>query len=195
MNCCSSRLFRRPRWSALPGVLGVALFAMSFILAMPALAGPHVLTVIGDVGNSNRPAFDGFRDAFLKFQDKTFESAFAFDRDGLLALPQTTVTASAEGWPSPVTATGPKLADVMAAAGVAPETDLTFLAFDGYEVTLDAAERSAQEWIMALDADGEPLSIGGRGPVWLLHDTGGQTVSADVEAKWIWSVFLVAAGE
>jgi hypothetical protein len=35
------------------------------------------------------------------------------------------------------------------------------------------------------------LSIGGRGPVWLIHGTDGKAVSQDVEATWVWALYLM----
>jgi len=40
-------------------------------------------------------------------------------------------------------------------------------------------------------ADGRPLGIGGRGPAWLLYDSGGGAVSEEEEARWVWSMFLI----
>ncbi|MCW2307022.1 molybdopterin-dependent oxidoreductase [Rhodobium gokarnense] len=156
-------------------------------------AAPATLTVIGKVGTSNRPGFDPFRDAFFKFHGKEFEKAFAFDRAALKALPQRTVTAKAAPWPKPVTASGPPLKDVLDAAGVADDATVTLFALDGYGVTLSPADRAARDWVLAIEMDGTPLAIGGRGPAWLLYDTGDGTASEDAEAKWVWSVFVIAA--
>jgi hypothetical protein len=176
-------------WVALLGVVTAA----GHSAAAEERAGPHLVTVIGDVANPNRPAFDAFRDAFFKARDETFAAAHGFDRAALAAMPQVTVEANAEGWPAAITARGPRLADVMEAAGVAAGATLTFMALDGYTVALDAAERGARDWVLAIEMNGAPLAIGGRGPAWLVHDTAGETVAADQEGGWVWAVFLISA--
>ena len=158
-----------------------------------ANAGPTVMTIIGKVATANRGAYNEFSDSFFKYHEKTFEKAFAFDRESLKALPQATAAANAEGWPAPVQASGPRLKDVLTAAGVADTTTITAFALDGYGVEFTPAERAAHDWILAIDADGKPLGLGGRGPAWLLYDTGSGKASTDEEAKWIFSIFLMSA--
>ena len=51
-----------------------------------APAGAVVLTVAGNIGFSNRPAFDPARDSFFKFHERTFERAVQFDRAMLESL-------------------------------------------------------------------------------------------------------------
>jgi len=178
-------------WAALLGLLAVLGLADAARAADEG--GATMVTVIGEVGESNRPAFDAFSDAFLNIRGWDFENAHAFDRASLAALPQATVTAQIEGWPGPVTARGPRLSDVMDAAGVAPDAALRIVALDGYEARLTPEQRRAEDWVLAIAADGEPLGIGARGPAWLLHDTGGETLPSDAETAWVWSIFLIAA--
>ncbi|MEO1159587.1 MAG: hypothetical protein AAFW74_03895 [Pseudomonadota bacterium] len=160
---------------------------------LPAIAAePAQLTVIGKIENSNRSRFDPFSDAFFKFRENEFSKAFEFTYADLAALPQVTVNARAEEWPAAISATGPALGDVMKAAGVAPDAKLSVVALDGYAIELEAADRQAQNWILAIAVDGKPIGIGGRGPAWLMHDTAGKTVNSDVEGRWVWSVFVIA---
>jgi hypothetical protein len=163
--------------------------------ALPAAGAGSgaAVTVIGAVAAPNRPPFDGFHDAFFKFSDYSFDRAFAFDRAALAGLAQTTVSARAEGWPAAVTASGPRLRDVLKTAGVAPGATLRIVALDGYTLSLNPEELAAREWILAIDANGAALGLGDRGPAWLLHDTGGAAATAEEEAKWVWSVYLVVA--
>lgn len=156
-----------------------------------AAADPAQLTVIGKIDNSNRSRFEPFSDAFFKFREKEFSKAFEFTYADLAALPQVTVNAKAEEWPAAISATGPALDKVMKAAGAAPDAKLSIVALDGYSIELEAGDREAQNWILAISVDGKPVGIGGRGPVWLLHDTAGQTVNSDVEGRWVWSAFLI----
>ena len=155
--------------------------------------GVAVLTVVGAVTKTNREAFDAFHDAFFKYHDRTFERAFAFDRNALGALPQIAIAAQAEGWPAAVRATGPRLKDVLAAAGVAETATVTAFALDGYGVEFTPAQRAAHDWVLAIDVNGAPLGLGGRGPAWLLYDTGNGKAMGPAEEAWVWAVFLLSA--
>ena len=55
----------------------------------------------------------------------------------------------------------------------------------------DAKDVASHDWIVAIEADGSPLGIGGRGPIWLMFDTGGKTLKAEDEALWVWSAFMI----
>ena len=176
-------------------VVGTAVALL--LVVLPATAsraetrGPVVLTVIGELGETNRPAFDAFADSFFAYHEITFEKAYAFDRSALLALPQVSLVANASNWPAPVSASGPRLADVLAAAGVAAEAKITLVALDGYAAELDGAARTAEDWVLALEADGSALGVGDRGPLWLLFDTGGTAEADDGTNKWVYSVFTI----
>ncbi len=157
--------------------------------------GPALLTVAGAITNSNRPAFDPHVDAFFGAHEQAFDKAFAFDRAALEALPQVALRATAEMWPATVAAKGPRLRDVLAAAGAAPDATVTLVALDGYAVVLDANARASATWVLAIDANGAPLGIGGRGPTWLLFDTGDAVAGENIEARWAWSVFLIEVAD
>jgi len=158
-------------------------------------AGGNVLTVTGALAEPNRGGFEPFSDAFFAFHEREFEKAYAFSRDDLSDLPQVEITAHAEAWAQAITAKGPRLADVLAIAGVAEDASVSVVALDGYAAEIDATTRAAEDWIVAIEVNGQPLGIGGRGPTWILHDTGGQIVGPDVEANWVWSVFLIETDE
>lgn len=175
------------------------LAALSTTSVMPAAAqqaetSQPILTVAGNITDTNRPAFDEFADAYLKFREKSFDKAYEFTLGSLQALLQKTITAQAAGWPGPVELTGPSLSDVLAQAGAA-DKPVTVTALDGYAITYTSAEIASRDWILAWQANGKPLSIGGRGPLWLIHASGDVPAPDDVEARWIWSVFVIEAGE
>jgi len=164
------------------------------VSAQDAAAGQPILTITGNIAEANRPAFDEFTDAYLNFREKSFDKGYEFTLDSLQALPQKTITAQAEKWPGPVELTGPSLADVLTAVGASAGA-VTVTALDGYAITYTAGEIAAQDWILAWQANGKPLSIGGRGPLWLIHPSGATLAPDDVEARWIWSVFFIEAGK
>ena len=145
---------------------------VSGLLAAPvALAadggGPVVLTVTGNVAKPNRGPVDAFEDAVFAHLEVKFDKAFTFTLAELQSLPQRSVTVRYEGWPREVTATGPEIGDVLKAAG-AEGSKILVQAFDGYAPEFTGDDIARGKLILALAADGKPLSFGGRGPLWLL---------------------------
>ena len=103
-----------------------------------APAGAVVLTVAGNIGFSNRPAFDPARDSFFKFHERTFERAVQFDRAMLESLGTRQATIDFPGWGGPIRFSGPRLADVLEAAGWRG-TQITTLALDGFGTKISKA--------------------------------------------------------
>ncbi len=181
-------------------VLAILALAIAFPVFGPlgpaAAAESVLLTVAGDITNTNRGRIDPFQDGFLSYHEKSFDRAFEFTRTDLTRLPQFEITAfgSADTWRKPVTLKGPRLKDVLAHAG-ADAKPVTIFALDGYGAVFDAKLLDSREWILAHTMNGQPLGIGGRGPLWLAHETGAKPASADEEAKWVWSVFYIEVGK
>ncbi len=164
--------------------------------ALPAAASDSrvILIVTGDVANINRGPFDAFQDGFLNYHGHNFQRAFEFDTAALDALPQRELTADAAPWPRAIAMSGPLLADVLAAAGAVGKPIVVY-ALDGYGAAMTREQVAAHEWVLATHADGKALGIGGRGPLWLVYDTGPARATAEEEGAWVWSVFHIAAGE
>jgi hypothetical protein len=171
----------------------VVVATTGLVIPEQSRADGTLVTVIGDIENANRGALDPFMDAFIKFNDRSFEQAYAMNREALEALPQASLTANAEGWPVAIEASGPKVRDIIEAAGIKEGATVSFVALDGYAVTLTAEDLSGRDWVLATKVNGEGLDIGGRGPTWLLYDTANDVATADDEAKWVWSVYLLVA--
>ncbi len=159
-------------------------------LAGHALA-ETVLTVAGRIGEVNRGPHDAFRDAFFKHHERIFEKAFSFSREALKRLPQKSITARFDSWPTAVSATGPSLADVLEVVKAPAGAKLKVVALDGYAAEFEAKDIADHDWIVAIEADGKPLGIGGRGPTWMMFDTNGKTLKAEEEALWVWSAFMI----
>ena len=143
-------------------VLGIVMLAGS-AMAAEIPAGPVVLTVAGNIVQANRPAYDADRDMFLRHHKRTFANAFVFDRAMLERLGVKTIHVK---WAGPKVISGPRLVDVLAAAGCREKTVDT-LALDGFRFKVDT---EAREWIVATRADGRALGIGDRGPLWLVTE-------------------------
>jgi hypothetical protein len=173
-----------------------ALLALMLALSITVGLGGHaaaetVLTVTGRIGEVNRGPYNAFHDAFIRHNERPFERAFAFTREALKRLPQKSITAKFENWPTAVTATGPSLADALKVVGAPAGAKLTVIALDGYAAEFEAKHIAAHDWIIAIQADGKPLGIGGRGPTWMMFDTAGKTLKAEEEALWVWSAFMI----
>lgn len=150
---------------AVPGVL----------LAAPSDAAdntdPVVLTVTGNVAKPNRGPMDPADDLVFAHLDVKFDKAFTFTLADLKALPQRTEKAKYPEWPREITATGPALADVLKAAG-AEGKKIVVQAADGYAPEFTADDVARNKMILAVSADGKPLHMGGRGPLWLFGPEG-----------------------
>ena len=153
--------------------------------------GPVVLTVAGDISNANRAAFDETSDAFINYHDKTFEKAVEFDIAMLESLGMHEAQLSIEGWPGQATVKGPRLKDVLAAAGAAGR-DITVVALDGFGSQISAAEIDALDWIVGVKADERYLSIGQRGPLWVVYSSpDGRALTMEDEQRWPWAAFYI----
>ena len=155
----------KPIFAVLALILLAAAPARSADLKAPT--GTVILTVGGAVANTNRPPFDPARDGFLKYHDRKFARAAAFDLAMLEALGTQSASISYGKWPAPLTFSGPRLADVLRAAGWSG-TQITTLALDGYGTKIGRAALVAHDWILATRTGGTPLGIGARGPLWLV---------------------------
>jgi hypothetical protein len=154
-------------------------------------AGPVVLTIVGKIDRTNRPAFDETQDLFFKYHERKFERAFEFDRTMLEALGMTTAEIAYIAWPRRVTVEGPLLRDVLAMAG-AKTGKIRMTALDGFASELEFKDLAEQEWIVALKADGRPLSIGQRGPAWMVYARrDGKAGTTEDELRWPWAAFLI----
>ena len=183
-----------------PFAFAAAVLTVLFAAAAPAAdmkepAGAVVLTVAGNIANTNRPAYDEKRDVFLKYHERTFERAFAFDRAMLEGLGVTEIHIAYVEWgDDPRTFSGPRLADVLKAAGCG-SGGLTTLALDGFGTEISAAEVEAHDWVLSTRVDGQPHGIGGRGPLWLVFDSpGDRPATEEEEGRWPWALLFIQCG-
>jgi hypothetical protein len=140
----------------------------------PALRpkGGTLLTVAGAVSRSNRGALDPALDQLLAKHGAKFEKAFAFDVAMLAKLPAVSIRPTLEYDAKPHALSGPLLISVLEAAGVAPGANpmLALRALDGYTIGLSLADARSHRMIVATTLDGQPLALGGLGPLWAVYD-------------------------
>jgi hypothetical protein len=154
-----------------------------------------VLTVGGEINNTNRGPFDPDKDSLFSRLNIGFERAFAFDRPMLLRLKQGKVTAETTELGRPAVFTGPLLKDVLATVGAA-RAKVSFIAVNNYEGWLTPEDIDTSDWILVLDADGAPLGLGQQGPIWLLNTRAPDFKPDDTHhGHWVWAVFYMRVGD
>ena len=156
--------------------LGAAAIAGAFPIAghaaQPSGRGPALLTVTGAIAHGNRGPLDPALDQMMHKHQVTFTQARAFDYPSLLALTPQTIRPTLEYDGKPHVLRGPLLLDVLARAGATlnDRTILVLRAVDGYNVELPVAQARARRFIVATHIDGNPMPLGGLGPLWAVYD-------------------------
>jgi hypothetical protein len=156
--------------------LGSAAFAGAFPLAVqaarPGSRGPALLTVTGAIAKGNRGPLDPVLDQMMYKQQLKFDKAHAFDYAALLELAPQTIRPTLEYDARTHVLRGPLLVDVLAQAGARLDagTLLVLRAVDGYNVELPLAQAKSRRFIVATHVDGQPMALGGLGPLWAVYD-------------------------
>lgn len=134
--------------------------------------GPALLTLTGAIARANRGPLDPALDQMMHKQHLNFERARTFDWDALTALPASTIRPALEYDGKAHTLSGPLLLDVVARAGgrIGEGTQLVLRAVDGYAATLPAAQVRERRFIVATHLDGQPMPLGGLGPLWAVYE-------------------------
>lgn len=135
-------------------------------------SGPALLTVSGAIGRGNRGALDPALDQMLKKHGVKFDRAHSFDFAALSALPAVRIRPTLEYDGRPHLLSGPLLTEVAAAAGARPADGggLLLRAVDGYAASLSWADARKYRYIVATHLDGQPMALGGLGPLWAVYD-------------------------
>jgi hypothetical protein len=156
------------------GAAALAAGAPALAAAKPATAskGPVLLTISGPVLRANRGPLDPALDQMLKKHKVSFQQAHTFSFADLAALPAVTIRPTLEYDAKVHELRGPLLLDVLAKAGVPvrPETTMALRAVDGYAASINAEQARAQRFIVATHLDGQPMALGGLGPLWAVFD-------------------------
>lgn len=147
--------------------------AITFTTASFARAvGPGLLTVTGAIGRGNRGPVDAALDQMMVKQQISFERAHVFDFHALANLPAITIKPTLEYDNQVHVLKGPLLTEVVKATGVNVDerTSVLLRGVDGYTVTLDLAQAQHYGFIIATHLDGQPMPLGGLGPLWAVYD-------------------------
>jgi hypothetical protein len=167
-------------------------FATAAEAELAAPKGPVVLTVVGEIANTNRGPSDPAVDRFMDHHAQKFDSAAAFDLPMLEKLGMETRRFVLEGLPGVQKLEGPPLAAVLKAVG-AKSARVSILALDGYEVELDAKDVEAHDWLVGVKRNDDYLGIGGFGPAWVVFSPAAadQVVTDEENQMWPYQVFLL----
>jgi len=134
--------------------------------------GPALLTITGAIARSNRGPLDPVRDQMMFKQKLAFSRAFALDFTTIAALPAQTIHPTLEYDNKVHSLRGPLLTDVLALAGpqVSNGSKVLLRAVDGYAAAVPMAQLRAWRFIVATQLDGQPMALGGLGPLWAVVD-------------------------
>ena len=172
-------------------ILAAVVAGSSSATESEAPSGPVVLTVAGNVANTNRSAYRDKLDVIFGYHKRTFDRAFAFDRAMLEGPGTVALRIEHPDWGGPMMVSGPRLADVLRMAGC-PGGPLATLALDGFHTEISPEALAAHEWVVATRAEGRPLGLGERGPLWLVFDPPGERPATDEESnRWPWAMFFI----
>jgi hypothetical protein len=140
--------------------------------AQPAkgLKAPALLTVTGAITKTNRGPSDPILDQMMVAKQKLkFDKAHAFDFATLAAMPAVTIHPSLEYDNKKHELKGPLLTTVLQAVG-ATGTKLATRAIDGYAPLISVADAQKYRFIVATHLDGQPMPLGGLGPLWAIWE-------------------------
>jgi hypothetical protein len=156
--------------TAVTSATGV-LSARTALAATPPDTGPALLTIVGDVGKTNRGPLDPALDQMMAKHKVQFDKAFGFSAPALRKLPAVTIKPTLEYDAKVHTLSGPLLGTVLEAAGVTGTSVRVGLrAVDGYNVAISLQDARSYRMIVATHMDGQPLALGGLGPQWAVYD-------------------------
>jgi len=135
-------------------------------------AGQTVLTVVGAIDRINREKLNPVTDQLMHKFAIGFERAHTFSLAELLTLPAQTIKPTMEYDQRAHQLTGPRLLDVLTAAGaqLSDTTRIVFHGIDGYSPEATWAQAKKYNYIVATHLDGKLLAIGGFGPLFAIYD-------------------------
>jgi hypothetical protein len=155
-------------------LIGAAGLTASQSQAATAAKSEHqtVLTLTGAIDHTNRGRFDEVLDQLMHKHGIHFERAFDFTLADLAKLPAVSINPTMEYDAKLHRLTGPRLADVLNAAGISKEkpTKIILHGIDGYSPEITLAQALADNFIVATHLDGKLLHIGGFGPLFAIYD-------------------------
>ncbi|MGP1274132.1 MAG: molybdopterin-dependent oxidoreductase [Caulobacterales bacterium] len=156
--------------------------------------GPVVLVITG-VDEDNRGTRTVTYEGLYAIYGIEVQTARGFTRPDLMSMSWRQMRADFPVGGEVRLFDGPRLSDVLRAAGL-EGASVRLTAMDGYEAEVPAELIARYEPILALRADGEPLAIGGLGPVMLVWPRRNQDALSDMnDDLWPWGIFAITPYE
>lgn len=166
---------------------------------------PTALTISGPGIHPNRAGLDDVHDRLLIAHGHRFDAAWTCGLDALTSLPQHRLEARIEYDEARHALHGPLLETVLQAAGLDIGTALgqglwiTLQALDGYRALLPLSQAMRWRFLLATRMDGQPLGMGGLGPLWAVYDAQAQAELADTSwknrfAQSPWGLYYLSIG-
>ena len=170
--------------------LAIALLPLAAASSGPPPEGRLLVTVGGAVPAGNLPARAVDQEGLFGHLEIAYSRAMGFDDAALAALPQTELTVRYLD-AGRMAFSGPRLADVLAAAG-AEGRDVSVAAIDGYRAEIAWRMIEERDPILAIRASGVPLPLGGFGPAAIVFpNPGGAKLPKRIEAQEVWGVVYI----
>jgi hypothetical protein len=115
--------------------------------------------------------------------------------EALAALPQATVVTENEFANGKVAYRGPLMRDVLAQLGLDGVSEVRLVAANDYFVDIPTEDFRAYDVILAMEADGKPLSRRDKGPLWLMYPISDHPELEDPNylRRLIWQVVRIEA--
>lgn len=160
---------------------------------MPTLNGHVLLTLGGNVTETNLPARGENDGGLLGYLEVQHDGAAGFDAAMLDGLEQVeiTVTYGPEGNQRDIAFSGPHLSDVMVMAGAEGKTAKP-MAMDGYQSEIPWDSIAAHQPIVATHADGKPMGIGGYGPTMIVFPpTNDEGLAQEQSGQQVWALAYI----
>jgi hypothetical protein len=157
---------------ALLGLGPVAAFAQAKI-SKPS--GPVILSVKGDIGQSNT--------------DKGGMNCVQFDRAMLERLPQSSLETNTPWTEGLQRFEGIRLVELLRLLEAGGK-EITISALNDYSVTMNLQRYAPFGPLLAMRHDGEPMRIADKGPIWLVfpQDDFPELDQAQVHDLWVWQI-------
>ncbi len=153
--------------------------------------GMVILTIAGDISQTNRGPMNDKRDAYFKYHDIKFDRAYQFDQTMLDQLKQGSVKVNPPQTDGPVVLKGALLSEVFKLVGVPEGASIRTVALDGFSTEIRPGQIKAHDWVLASTEDGKPLVIGAQGPLWMVYTPSKINVSEKEEHEWPWALFYI----
>ena len=159
-------------------LVGAAVILVAAALTFPVKAqdlpvpeGPVILTVSGDIAQTNQ------------------DNLATFDRTMLEALEPVSLTTTTAWTEGPVTFEGPLVRDVLSLVG-AEGTVVTATALNDYAIDIPFTDFQDYEVLLALEMNGEGMSVRDKGPIWIVYprDEYAELQTVEYNARWIWQL-------